>query len=851
MPEWRLTHAREVPVSNPHTLKVLAPLSGVVVELDTVPDPVFAQRLVGDGASIDPTAGEVLAPVTGKITQLHDSKHAFTICTDDGVEVLTHVGVDTVTLRGAGFTALQRKGTRIQAGQPVLSFDLDQVACSARCLLTQVLIANQERIAYMRIAPGPVTAGKDLLMEISLKAAAADTIPVLGGHEVILSDEITLRNALGLHARPSAVLALRAKEFQSDVRLLRGTDEANAKSMTAVLGLSTSFGEIVRVRAQGPDAKEAVKVLSHLLHEGCGETPADSPASPVAATPTRKLTQPTRTGEIAGETASSGLAIGTLVLLKDDSFEVPAEGGDLAEEARRLNAALREAALQLTEASAGEHERSKILAAHKELLEDPELQGAASDGLEAGQSAAYAWRAAYLAQAAVLEKLDNPALRERAVDIRDLGKRVLRLLVGAEAKRPEVPANAIIVAEEFSPSDVAGLDRSKVRGLCMVHGGVTGHVAILAKSMGIPALCGMDASVLSLEAGSTVILDADKGLLNHAPDAAALADAQKRLAELQTRRAADIAAAAAPAVTTDGAHIEVAANVQNAEDIREALTLGAEGVGLLRSEFLFEGRATAPDEQEHLAAYLAAARALGKGKNLVIRTFDVGGDKPLAYLPMPQEANPFLGMRGIRVSLSHPELFRTQLRGILGASEESELHIMFPMVSSLAEFRKAKAVLQEEMKTMGRSAKVGLMIEVPSAALLAERFAREADFFSIGTNDLTQYTLAMDRGHAGLAKAADTLEPSVLKMIAMTVEGAHAHGKWVGVCGGVASDPAAIPLLVGLGVDELSVSPPSIPAVKAQIRGLDKAACAGLAARALAMDSAAEVRAAVSTLNSK
>jgi phosphocarrier protein FPr/phosphocarrier protein len=837
-------------VSTPKTLKVLAPLSGVVVELDAVPDPVFAQRLVGDGASIDPTSGEVLAPVSGKITQLHDSKHAFTVCTDDGVEILTHVGVDTVTLRGAGFTALQKAGTRVQAGQPVLRFDLDQVACAARSLLTQVLIANQERIAYMRIAPGTVSAGKDVLLEVNLKAAATETpLSSLQGHEPVLSAEITLRNALGLHARPSAVLALRAKEFRSDVRLLRGTDEANAKSMTAVLGLSTSFGELVRIRAQGPDAAEAVKVLSHLIHEGCGEAPADAPAPIPVAGPSRRQSQSVVAGELAGETASGGLAIGTLVQLKDDHFDVPAEGGDLAEEARRLNAALREAALQLNEAATGEHERSKILAAHKELLEDPELQGAASDGLEAGQSAAYAWRAAYLAQASVLERLDNPALRERAVDIRDLGKRVLRLLVGAESKRPEVPDNAIIVAEEFTPSDVAGLDRAKVRGLCMVHGGVTGHVAILAKAMGMPALCGMDASVLALGAGRTVILDADKGLLYHAPDDVALASAKARLTELQARRAADIAAAAAPAVTTDGAQIEIAANVQNAEDIREALTLGAEGVGLLRSEFLFEGRATAPDEQEHLAAYLAAARALGKGKNLVIRTFDVGGDKPLAYLPMPQEANPFLGMRGIRVSLSHLELFRTQLRGILGASHESELHIMFPMVSSLAEFRKAKAVLQEEMQALGRTAKVGLMIEVPSAALLAERFAREADFFSIGTNDLTQYTLAMDRGHAGLAKAADTLEPSVLKMIAMTVEGAHAHGKWVGVCGGVASDPAAIPLLVGLGVDELSVSPPSIPAVKAQVRGLSRAGCAALAARALAMDSAAEVRAAVSTLN--
>jgi phosphocarrier protein FPr/phosphocarrier protein len=485
------------------------------------------------------------------------------------------------------------------------------------------------------------------------------------------------------------------------------------------------------------------------------------------------------------------------------------------------------------------------------MLDDPELISQSKLGITAGHSAAFAWRAAYLEQAKTLESLKNAVLKERAVDVRDLGKRVLRLLVGAEARRHALPDKAIVIAEELTPSDVAGMDRKKVAGLCTVHGGATGHVAILAKAMGIPALCGMDETILDLKEGTTVIIDADNGILNHQPDEPALAQARERLNRVARKREADIATAAIPAVTTDGRCIEVAANVQNAEDIREALTLGAEGVGLLRSEFLFEGRASAPSEEEQFAAYRAAAKALGKGKTLVIRTFDVGGDKPLAYLPLPDEANPFLGMRGIRVSLTHPELFRTQLRGILRAAPDTNMHVMFPMVATLSELRTAKTILLEEAKSVGTEVKIGIMIEVPSAALMAGQLAKEVDFFSIGTNDLTQYTLAMDRGHARLAKAADTLEPAVLRMIQMTVDAAHVEGKWVGVCGGAASDPKAVPVLLGLGVDELSVSPPAIPAIKAQIRTLSYSTCSSLAQDALSMESAEAVRQAVANLSNK
>jgi phosphocarrier protein FPr len=304
--------------------------------------------------------------------------------------------------------------------------------------------------------------------------------------------------------------------------------------------------------------------------------------------------------------------------------------------------------------------------------------------------------------------------------------------------------------------------------------------------------------------------------------------------------------AARPAVTTDGHQIEVVANIGSLKDAQTAMSLGGEGVGLLRTEFLFLDRDTAPTEEEQAKAYGEMARALGPGRPLVIRTLDVGGDKPLRYLPIGKEANPFLGERGVRVGLNRPEVLRTQLRAILRASSAGKLLVMFPMVATLTEWRAARAMLEEERAKLGAPPiPVGIMIEIPAAAIMAEQFAREAEFFSIGTNDLTQYTLAMDRDHPKLAPQVDGLNPSVLHLVAQTVKGALAHGRWVGVCGGTASDPQAVPLLIGLGVTELSVVVPAIPAVKAQIRALSLAGCQRLAEKALTQETAADVRALV------
>jgi phosphocarrier protein FPr len=371
-------------------------------------------------------------------------------------------------------------------------------------------------------------------------------------------------------------------------------------------------------------------------------------------------------------------------------------------------------------------------------------------------------------------------------------------------------------------------------------------VAILARSLDIPLVAGIEPRALDVPDGTPVVLDGSAGTLQLNPSTADIArihDQQERHAQ---QRQVDQAHAQQPAVTADGHRVEVAANIAGVADAEQAVALGAEGVGLLRSEFLFLHRTSAPTEDEQAAVYADIARVLGPERRLVIRTLDVGGDKPLPYLPIAREDNPFLGARGIRVLLDHPDLLRTQVRAIFRASAAGRVSMMFPMIATVPEFRAARAIAEEERQRLGAGPiEIGMMVEVASAALLADHFAREVDFFSIGTNDLTQYTLAMDRGHPRLASQVDALSPAVLRLVARTVDAAHARGKWVAVCGGIASDPQAVPILVGLGVDELSVSVPTVPAIKADVRRLRLAECRRLAQLALDAPDAADVRALV------
>ena len=656
--------------------------------------------------------------------------------------------------------------------------------------------------------------------------------------------DVVLTGPAGLHARPATAFVDVAKQYGAEIRVRHGSKVANGKSLVSLLKLGADKQAGIRISAQGDDAGTALQALAAAVRAGLEEEEAEGHAAPPTVS---ALILETRA--LAGIAAAPGLAIGPLRHFRREKIVVAATARDAALEETRLAQAVEAARLQLRElhdevkARSGSA-RAAIFRAHEEFLDDPDLIDATRRLIAAGHSAGWAWRESVEARAQEVAALGDALLKERAVDLQDVGRRVLRLLADTLEEEPNVfETPVILVAEDLSPSDTARLDPTRIIGLCTAAGGPTSHTAIIARSLGIPAIVGAGPAALHQPEGSVCVLDGDGGNLFLEPSESDLAQARQAQQAWQARRDEERLACYQPAVTTDGQRIEIVANIGGAAEAEQAVNGGAEGIGLMRSEFLFLQRDEAPGEDEQFAAYSAMTRALN-GLPLIIRTLDIGGDKEVPYLSLPAEQNPFLGVRGIRLCLAYPGLFRTQLRAIYRAAATGPVKIMFPMIASVEELLAARAIAEEVRRELNAPpVEIGIMVEVPSAVLIAPELAAHADFFSIGTNDLTQYVLAMDRLHPSLARQADALHPAVLRMIDLTVKAATAAGKWVGVCGGIAGDPKGAAILAGLGVAELSMSIPSVAAIKARLRGQSFAAMKALAQRALACRTAAEVRA--------
>lgn len=527
-------------------------------------------------------------------------------------------------------------------------------------------------------------------------------------------------------------------------------------------------------------------------------------------------------------------------------------------EADRLKAAAQEAGdavSRLMERAAGalSEEQLGILKGQKFILADPAYLPAAEKLIRKQNfSAEKAVRRITDQFAALFAGMPNPYMRERATDVRDAGNRLIRLLSGAaDTDFSALEGENIVVAEDLSAADTIRLDRRFVLGFATETGGPTSHTAIFAKSMGIPAVVGAPGMLGSIRTGDLLILDGAEGLCIRNPDEAALAQYREKYERERRLRATFEAFSHRQAAIADGRRIVVAANIGSASDTEFCLRCGAEAVGLMRTEALFLSRSAAPTEEEQFAEYKKAAQAFSGSEpgELIIRTLDIGGDKAAPYLGIPKEDNPFLGFRAIRLCFDRRELFTTQLRAILRASAFGKIRIMLPMISGLEEFRKAKqwiaeakAQLESENIPCDPHIKIGAMIEVPAAALMADALASEADFFSIGTNDLTQYTLAADRGNPSVAYLYDSFNPAVLRLVHMTARAAGAHGIPVGMCGGMAGDPLAIPLLVGLGLGELSMAAGAIAQAKYILSKLEPGACRELAEKTLTLPCARDVR---------
>lgn len=655
---------------------------------------------------------------------------------------------------------------------------------------------------------------------------------------------VVVPNPLGLHARPATKFIRLARGFDARVTVENTSrpGPADGGSLNGILGLGARKGSQLHLRARGPEAPAALDALAAFIASGCGDDPVDAPRSTERAVPAE--------GALSGIPASAGFAVGPLFRLHVAAPAVARRRtGEAEPEWRRLQSALSEARSETrtlyewARNHAGENEAG-IFDAQALFLEDPALLEPAKGAIfDDGLDAASAWQSASEAMVRQLFATGDPYFSARAGDIADAGGRVLRRLTGAEDEPLTVTQPSILAGYDLLPSQVEKLDPALILGVCLESGSASAHSAILARARGIPAVVGVGPALASIPEGRVVAMDGERGVLRVDPPVEECGRFEQRRREWLASREVSHGLRTAPARTADGVPVTILANLSRESEAAEAIEYGAEGVGVLRTEFLFLHRRTAPSEEEQFTAYRNIASVMG-GRPLVIRTLDIGGDKAVPYIDIGAESNPFLGWRGVRLTLGQPELFETQLRAIVRvAAEGFPVEVLLPMVSTPSELREAKAIVRG--LSPGRDIPVGVMIEVPAAVSNAIRLAPEVSRLSIGTNDLVQYLMAADRTNSRVAKIADYFQPAVLQAIRQVVESGRPSGTRVDVCGEMGADPRAVPLLLGLGIRELSVSPPLIPELKRAIARWTIAEAEALARQALDADSSEAVRALV------
>jgi len=806
--------------------------------------------VVPAGGTDDGGLGTSMEKVTAALEQVLDQGETLVLADLGSAVMVTQMAVE--------FLPPELQGQVYLTDAPLVEGAIAAVvAASGGGDLETVRRAAEQAMEIPKIPSDELAAGPE--PEPEVPAAPEEAGPVE-------SVELEVVNPTGLHARPASVFVRTAMGYESDItvqNVTHGRPKANAKSMMDVANRGTAWhGERIRIEARGEDAAEAVAALGQLVETGFGEmeettvAPAPAaPAPPLAAAITPGEEEAAEEGRLRGIPASEGIAVAPAFLYQPPALEVEQRTvSDVEAEVTRMHKALDQARDELTELQAKVAERdehvARIFEFQRMMLEDRTLvDGIAEEIRQAACNAEVAVQQVIREWVTRFEEMEDALMRLRAADVRDVGNRVVRILLGLEEERSlsTLPEPVIVVARDLTPSDTARLDRAMVQGMCTATGGATSHIAILARMWNIPAVVGLGNPLLQVPDGALLALDGEAGVVEVEPSPEVVQIYQERKEQRAALRAEALQKVEEPAVTQNGQRVEVVANVGDVTSAREALAQGAEGIGLLRTEFLYLDRPTLPDEDEQFSAYKAIAEVMGK-RPVIVRTMDVGADKPLPAIPRPAEANPALGVRAVRLARHHPDLLLVQLRAILRAGVGHNLKIMFPMIVTLDEVRWVKGLLrqaQEELAAAGvehvHQIETGIMVETPAAAVVADVLAKEVDFFSIGTNDLTQYTLAADRVNEQLGDLYRPLDPAVLRLIAQVIDAAHAEGKWVGLCGELAGQRTAIPVLLGLGLDEFSMTPTAIPVAKQVIRSLSVGEAREVAKHALSLSTALEV----------
>ena len=756
--------------------------------------------------------------------------------------------VDAITAadQGAGVVVLMDLGSAVLSAELALELLDDDVR-------EQVVLCPAALVEGLVVAAVAAANGADR-GEVAAEAAGAlagkighlGSAPTTAAADVDRdADELTgsfvVTNPHGLHARPAARLVqeVRRRDARARIRNRRTESEwVDAGSLSKIATLGVRSGDEVEVRVSGSQAAESLDHILSLAARNFDESPGEAAPAPAQAV---------RQAPIG---AGAGLGIGPAHSARSGTITIPDTPADEpAVEWRRVGKAIASVRRTIshlrtrTAREIGEAEAA-IFDAHQLMLDDSALLDSVRTRIDGGLSAISAWSAAVQDLAAEFAAVPDPYLRARADDVRAVGDQVLRAMLGGGEH--SAGPTGVVIAADLTPAEAAELDPSRVAAVLLAFGSPHAHNVILLRAKGIPVIVAAGPTVLSIPDGTIVAVDGGQGEFIVDPAQDVRQEFAERVATLARRQGQARARAAEPAVTRDAVTIPVGANVGSVDDARAAAAHGADLAGLVRTEFLFLGRQDAPDVEEQFAVYRKIAESLD-GRRITLRTLDVGGDKPLDFLPSPAEANPYLGVRGIRLSLAHPDLLAQQLLAMVRLAQQTPVSVMFPMIATLDELFAARELLDTAIGQAGGRGRpaglqVGMMVEVPAAALKAAAFARHVDFLSIGTNDLTQYTLAADRNNDAVAPIGDTFDPGLLQLIRATCQGAAGKAS-VSVCGEFAADERAVAPLLGMGVDSLSVTPPAIPATKEAVRAVDTAEAQRLAQEVLASDSAASVRA--------
>jgi len=781
---------------------------------------------------------------TDPILILNAIEHVYS---EDGVIVLMDLGSAILSSEMALELLPEEKRSKIFLCEAPIVEGAIAAAVQARIGGSIQQVINEARGALM-----PKSTHLNIgVPEISQTQAAS------ASHENHLSIQLTVKNTLGLHARPAARFVQAAGKFPQETILVSNLttkkESVNAKSINNVITLGVRQGHQIEVTASGPNARAALDAIKILAENNFGDQEESAIAESVPSTAV--ISTSGEVSSLTGIAASGGIALGPAFLYRLAPTEIPEHHIENAEqEWEKLleSIAKTREEIETDRKSATNrtyHNTAAIFEAHLMFLEDEALLSPTREKVfKEKQNAALAWQTSVEKISAGFRNLEDAYLQARGKDVEDVGRQVLLHLLGINHAKFVMDIPGILIAADLTPAETSHFEPATVLGICTAFGGPTSHSAILARELGIPAVVGLGDKILALQNGQHIILDGENGKVFIDPAPEIINQYSIKADTLRQAKNKARLERAAPAVTRDGRTVEIAANIGSVAGAQVAVESGAEGVGLFRTEFLFLNRTSAPDEEEQYQTYRATAKALG-GRPLIIRTLDAGGDKSIPYLNLEPEANPFLGWRAIRLCLTQPELFKTQLRAILRVAAEFPVKVMFPMIATLDELRRAKFLLAEAREELiarneayAEKLETGIMVEIPSVTQMADLFACEVDFFSIGTNDLTQYTFAADRTNPKVASLADACHPAVLRQIHHVVDAARANNIWVGVCGELAGNPDAIPILLGLGVSELSMSSPSIPGTKEIIRSWTVADAEKLASAALESESAESVR---------